>query len=621
MSRTKLKCIITCAVLFIAFVVVTANETEADVTTLLGKMPAASTQEGYMISAELVKLGPDSIMEICKMLVPPGSGDDTKARYALHGLSWYVYRPGAEKERKMYEGVLINSLDSIADSEVKAFLICQLQLVGKKEAVAPLGRYLNDERLCEPATQALLAIRTSGAVKELTRALPSATDKNLITIIQGLGVLRAKKTAGKLINYTTSDDAKIRLAALHALANIGAHSKWLWFGRHPSEGILAKAAETTSSYERAKTTSYYLLYAQRIAEAGKKERCAEICHNLIKTRTAPGEENVQCAALSTLVDALGKNAVDDLLASMDNNSREVRAAALKLANRIPDKSATEKWIGRLKTVRPEMRTEILTMLGYRGDKSAIPALLNVMKDSDNDVRAAAVMAVARVGGNDALHTIVADMKSDDASVKSALINALSAWPDAEFFVSIFNGRDLTGWTGNIDGYVVEDSTIVVYSDRGGGNVYTAREYSDFILRFEFKLTAGANNGLGIRAPLTGDAAYQGMELQIIDNTADQYKDLKPYQYHGSIYGVVPSKRGYLKPVGEWNYQMVIASGRQIIVILNGETIVDADIYIASTPKTIDGNNHPGLKRDKGHIGFLGHGSRVEFRNIRIKELQ
>lgn len=188
------------------------------------------------------------------------------------------------------------------------------------------------------------------------------------------------------------------------------------------------------------------------------------------------------------------------------------------------------------------------------------------------------------------------------------------------FVSIFNGKDLTGWTGSVNGYAVENGAIVCLK-RKGGNLFTKKEYADFVLRFEFKLTAGANNGLGIRAPLKGNAAYVGMELQILDNTAKKYAKLKPYQYHGSIYGVVPAKRGYLKPVGEWNQQEVIAKGNHIKVILNGTTIVDADIKKASTPKTIDGAKHPGLKRKKGHIGFLGHGARVEFRNLRVKELK
>jgi hypothetical protein len=188
------------------------------------------------------------------------------------------------------------------------------------------------------------------------------------------------------------------------------------------------------------------------------------------------------------------------------------------------------------------------------------------------------------------------------------------------FKPLFNGRDMTGWVGNITGYYAQDGKMICDPKKAGGNVYTADEYGDFIFRFEFKLTPGANNGLGIRTPLSGDAAYQGMELQILDDTAAQYATLQPYQYHGSIYGVVPAKRGHLKPVGEWNSQEVVAKGRQITVKLNGETIVDANIDKASTPETMDHRPHPGLKRDKGHIGFCGHGDYLEFRNIRIKPL-
>ncbi|MCE5250432.1 DUF1080 domain-containing protein [bacterium] len=190
------------------------------------------------------------------------------------------------------------------------------------------------------------------------------------------------------------------------------------------------------------------------------------------------------------------------------------------------------------------------------------------------------------------------------------------------FTPLLNGKNLSNWTGNTVGYVLEkDGRLVCYPDSGKGNIYTAKEYGDFILRFEFKLTPGANNGLGIRAPLEGDAAYVGMEIQILDDSSEKYMDLHPYQYHGSIYGVVPSKKGFQKPVGEWNYEEVTAQGPHIKVVLNGETIVDADINEASKNGTVDGKEHPGLKRTKGHIGFLGHGSYLEFRNIRIKELK
>lgn len=188
------------------------------------------------------------------------------------------------------------------------------------------------------------------------------------------------------------------------------------------------------------------------------------------------------------------------------------------------------------------------------------------------------------------------------------------------FEPLFNGRDMTGWTGNTTGYYAKDGKMICDPSKAGGNVYTVEQYGDFVIRFEFKLTPGANNGLGIRTPLSGNPAYAGMELQILDDTAPRYANLQPYQYHGSIYGVVPAKRGHLKPVGEWNAQEVIARGPHITINLNGTTIVDANIEEASTPKTIDGRDHPGLKNKTGHIGFCGHGDYLEFRNIRIKPL-
>lgn len=191
----------------------------------------------------------------------------------------------------------------------------------------------------------------------------------------------------------------------------------------------------------------------------------------------------------------------------------------------------------------------------------------------------------------------------------------------EGFTSLFNGQDLSGWTGNKDAYTVRDGELIFQSVEGG-NLYTEQQFSNFRLYFEFKLSEGANSGLAIRSPLEGDPAYEGMELQILDNTAQKYEDLEPYQYHGSVYGVVPAIRGLLKPTGEWNIQEVTAQGSQITVKLNGVTIVNADIEKAANPQTIDGRDHPGLFRESGHIGFLGHSGsdEVAFRNIFIRNL-
>jgi hypothetical protein len=201
--------------------------------------------------------------------------------------------------------------------------------------------------------------------------------------------------------------------------------------------------------------------------------------------------------------------------------------------------------------------------------------------------------------------------------------AVSSTADREdSFVPLFDGETLNGWilkgrTG--PGYQVEDGKIVC-PPGGGGNLLTEKEYSDFVLRFEFRLFEGSNNGLGIRAPLEArDVAYDGIELQIIDNTAERYKDIKPWQKHGSLYHVFPARTGYLKPVGEWNQQEVTARGSRIKVVLNGATILDVDTDDVTDPELLA--KHAGLKRRSGHIGFLGHNEPVEFRNIRIKNLR
>ena len=194
-------------------------------------------------------------------------------------------------------------------------------------------------------------------------------------------------------------------------------------------------------------------------------------------------------------------------------------------------------------------------------------------------------------------------------------------PSEEGFVSLFDGKTLNGWSGAKDAYKVEEGSIVCVMGTAG-NLLTEKEYADFIIHFEFKLTDGANNGLGIRCPnvAKGNLHLEGTELQILDNTAEKYKTLQPYQYHGSVYGIQPAKREHLKPLGEWNSQEVTAQGRKIKIVLNGEVLVDCDLDEVTKNGTMDKAEHPGLKRTSGHIGFLGHGDRVDFRNIRIKDL-
>ncbi|MFM8283767.1 MAG: DUF1080 domain-containing protein [Planctomycetaceae bacterium] len=207
-----------------------------------------------------------------------------------------------------------------------------------------------------------------------------------------------------------------------------------------------------------------------------------------------------------------------------------------------------------------------------------------------------------------------------ALVLGAALAAAHVARGEEGFTPLFDGKSLAGWQGDVAGYEVVNGEI--HCRQGaGGKLLTAAEYGDFVLRFEFRLTPGANNGLGIRAPVDGDAAFAGMELQILDDGHEKYRSIAPWQAHGSIYGVVAATRGALKPTGEWNVEEVTVRGSKVMVVLNGQTIVDADVAEFRDGKaTLDGKEHPGLKRTRGHLGFLGHGDEVHFRNIRLRPL-
>lgn len=203
---------------------------------------------------------------------------------------------------------------------------------------------------------------------------------------------------------------------------------------------------------------------------------------------------------------------------------------------------------------------------------------------------------------------------------------LSPQEAADGFVPLFDGKSLDGWAG-LDGdtssYYVKDGLLICKAT-GQVHIFTEKEFANFVLRLQIKLDPGGNNGVGIRTQPCKEPHIYGMEIQVLED--DYYADgkvlkLKDYQHHGSIYGVVPAKTGHLKPAGQWNDQEIVCDGRRVKVTLNGVVIVDADL---DKVQPIDGQQHPGLKYEKGRIGLHAHGNygaEVFFRNMRIRELK
>jgi hypothetical protein len=199
-------------------------------------------------------------------------------------------------------------------------------------------------------------------------------------------------------------------------------------------------------------------------------------------------------------------------------------------------------------------------------------------------------------------------------------NKLLRGTDPEGFKPIFNGKDFTGWDGPLDNYEIKDGAIVCKPGKGG-TIYTKEEFGDFIVRLEFKIPPGGNNGLAIRYPGEGDTAYVGMcELQVLDDNYEKVtgQQIDPRQAHGSAYGMVAAARGYQRPYNEWNYQEVTVIGPKIKVELNGFIILNCDL--SKVTSFLDNKAHPGKDRKSGHFGFAGHNDPVMFRNISIKRL-
>jgi hypothetical protein len=204
-------------------------------------------------------------------------------------------------------------------------------------------------------------------------------------------------------------------------------------------------------------------------------------------------------------------------------------------------------------------------------------------------------------------------------IPSEEANQILAKQNNKGFESIFNGKDLTGWRGAVDDYEVKNGSIVCKPKRGG-NLFTKEEYADFVARVEYKLPPGGNNGLAIRYPGKGQPSTEAMcEIQILDDDAEQYSKLDPRQFNGSVYGMIPAHRGYLRPTGEWNFMEVLVKGSTIQVELNGTKILDGDVSKVTEFK--DNQPHPGKDRTSGYFGFAGHSDPVEIRNIRIKKLE
>ncbi|MHC5057464.1 MAG: family 16 glycoside hydrolase [Planctomycetota bacterium] len=546
-------------------------------------------------------------------------------------------------------------------SKVRLAAVEACATLGTKEALYALLGLLasKDAPVAKAAQNALARMRAPGVDATITSGLATATPEGKAAAAMILAKRRATAQAGAMLALTSDDARAVRAAALDAMRILA--------GKPEVPALVEIAFKAKSSSDRKAAAKALGSVATRLANP--KE-----CIDVVLKSMADAGPDARPAGYAILTALGGEKALAVVVKAAKSGSAEERAAAVRALAKWGDGSALEPLVAmaedeaalaqkvlllrgavrlvkesdidasekvgfceRLLEAAPRLEERKLVISGLAGVRHvlALKRVLDLLESrdvaSESAVAAARIATpskgktVARPPHADGLRKAAVLVKGDLRSGIEAALRTLPstdsvdvAKPDAEGFEPLFNGRDLAGWIGDTKGYVAEDGKLVC---KPGGKLFTERQYSDFVLRFEFKLTPGANNGLGIRTPSRGDPAYAGMELQILDDTSPKYAKLQPYQYHGSIYGIVASKRGHQKPVGEWNVQEVTADGPKIRVVLNGATIVDADLStIKQTKEMHNLGKHPGLRNESGHIGFLGHGSVVEFRNISLKDL-
>jgi HEAT repeat protein len=398
------------------------QRTSVRVSEILLKFPAQSPADKLSAGAEIFALGEAGIEDVCRRLSPPGKADDSLARYALEAASDYAARPGAENDRRLYIKAVVKALNKAADTDVQAFLIRRLRIAGGAESVKPLGRYLSDAKLGEPAAEALLAVGTPDAEKELLKALGRKDRKNTAAIIEALGELRSREAVAKILSFAASADSRIREMSLYALANIGDPR---------AEPVLSRIPVASSPTERARAASLYVLFARRAAELGRRDDALRISRSLLAKNLGADEGQVRSAALTLVAEILGDKVLSDLLQAMDSPDAAFRERALELASAIPGEEVTAELIGRAAEVSPEARAQIIVMLGRRGDPSALTFIKDRLRSEFSSVRIASIGTAARLGRSDVVADLSALWQSADEQEASALKAAFLGFPEGE----------------------------------------------------------------------------------------------------------------------------------------------------------------------------------------------
>ncbi|MDB5023897.1 MAG: hypothetical protein JWP78_1652 [Mucilaginibacter sp.] len=402
-------------IIFFAFTVFAkAQQSDSRISAILDKEPANNAAELNANANAAAQLGEDALVNMLAMLQPTGQADNTKIFDAISGFSFYVTQKGKEPWRAMAVRAYSKALSKVSDQENQAFIISQLQITGKDDAILTLNRYLNDERLCDPAARALVKINSPAAKSALLSALKSSQGQCSLSLVEALGDSR-NTLAVKSISALIGKDKKQDKVALYALANIADPI---------SINLLANGAQKAGfTYEETNATSAYLLFIKNL---GKKNipTASRLAKTLSTKASLANQVQTHSAALKLLVDMQGAKSTPLLIAAAGNNDPQYRDAALKFAEPYVNPTTTALWVRELSKANAGERVAIIKMLGHNRATSALPAILKQLKSQDSEVVAAAVTALGKIGQDRVLSNLLEVMKTGDPAEITAVQNAL-----------------------------------------------------------------------------------------------------------------------------------------------------------------------------------------------------
>lgn len=559
--------------------------------------------------------------------------------------------------------LIISAMDNMATAG--AAMKAASRIGGDKAALALVGKL---DR-CDAALLALRSVKCDNLESIVLDEMDKAQGDKLIRLMTLASAKKMKAASPAVFAATESSDASVSSAALAALAGVVAPADAdrlaALLSAAPEAQVPALSNALLSSLRTLSPAESYEKAVSYASKAAKPElfygaiaqsSTDDAVEYLAEIGTKPALDALTKCRNPRVVNKLLKAAADDesyigpALGLADAfvpnpDSRYAKYAVALAAAKSPE--AKKMVVRRLASV-PTMRSFLtagsfldsedfeLAYAAAVSAKSIAVATNDVINYTDKQEILKKAREIYRKNGDtDDAYAVDEITKLLSEPAPSYESNALTPEEAAQGFELLFDGENLDKWVGNKVGYTPVNGAIYVTANYGNElNLYTEKEYRNFVYRFEFCFTEpGVNNGVGIRTPIGVDAAYDAMcEVQILDHDDPIYEGLREYQVHGSVYGVIPAKRIVHKPLGEWSEEEIRVEGDHITVTVNGEVIVDGNVREAcqghnvapdgssKNPYTVDHLNHPGMFNEKGHVSFCGHGAGLRFRNIRILDL-